>query len=139
MLKMRYILSIALVLGFQYSFAQDKSEEATFLEESYITYKLAGDGIDTKGKMKSMKKAINRIALARDTSAIEVLLDVYIGYDATDNDVKELAYITLLKFKPDIFPKLNLRIENAAYKYGIQRNMHTDYMDLLALKKKLMP
>jgi hypothetical protein len=122
---------------FHFSFAQNKSEDADLLEERYITYKLAGDGIDTKGKMKSMKKAINRIALARDTSAIEVLLDIYIGYDATDNDVKELAYITLLQFKPEIFPKLNLRILNAEYKYGIQRNTHTDYMDLMALKKKL--
>ena len=134
---MKNIFVVYLLLSFQFVFAQTKSEDAELLEEKYINYKVSEDGIDTKGRMKSMKKAINRIALARDTSAIDVLLDIYIGYDATDNDVKELAYVTLLKFKPELMPKLALRISQAELKYGIQRNTHLDYMDLLALKKKL--
>jgi hypothetical protein len=134
---MKNIFVVYLLLSFQFVFAQTKSEDAELLEEKYINYKVSEDGIDTKGRMKSMKKAINRIALARDTSAIDVLLDIYIGYDATDNDVKALAYVTLLKFKPELMSKLALRISQAELKYGIQRNIHLDYMDLLALKMKL--
>jgi hypothetical protein len=118
-------------------FAQQKSENADFLEEKYITYKLEESGVDTKGNMKAMKKAIVQVAQQNDTSAIDILLDIYLGYDATDNDVRELAYNTLLTFKTALLPKLSKKIAETEEKYGIQRNTHTDYMDLIALRRKL--
>lgn len=134
---MKVLLGLFLMFYSSILFAQEKSDDAIYLEERYVIYKVSETGVDTKSSMKSMKKAILRVSEANDTSAIAALLDIYIGYDATDNDVRDLAFITLIKFKQAVFPRLNKLILEAETKYGNQRNMHTDYMDLCDLKKRI--
>ena len=135
---MRLVLLMLSLFISQFVVAQNLSKDAVNLSHSFNDYMASGDMVDSKDNIKAMKKSISKIQKSQDTTAIAILLDVYLKYDALETDIKELSYVALLGFKNQALPKVIVKLNEAEQKYGIQKNMHTDYMDLVALKKKLM-
>ena len=134
---MRKGVIFVFILISNFVLAQNKSRTAELLEEKYVIYSVSDDAVDTKPNIKAMRKCLQEIQSSKDTSALDVVLDVYLGYDAINNDIKALSYSVLTSFKNTVLPEVNIRIKLAEAKYGNNRNMYTDYMDLVDLKKKL--
>ena len=66
--------------------------------------------IDDKDNMARMRMAVEEIRREKLVDAVPVLLDVFLQYDATDNDVAGLARETLVEFGPKSLPAIEYKI-----------------------------
>lgn len=136
--KIRFILLCIFVLICNLSIAQNFSKDARLLSAKLTDYLASGDLMDTKENSKAITKIIKRINEKKDTTSVVVLIDVYLTYDAFESDIKDLAYLTLINFKKQALPLVIDKLNLVEVKYGNQKNKQTDYMDLMALKNKLI-